>query len=340
MKLKYLIVGLIAVCWLSISGCSCNNAQKKIDEQVATIKVSLKINRFDNELFECNKQNNFALLQKKYPTFFKMYIEQILQIGKLNDSVDLKLKMFCNNKSIASLHDTVQKYYIDFSPYQIQLQKAFQYHKYYFPQSKIPSVYTFISEFGYGVITTDSTLAIGLDMFLGEQYPYYVSLGFPNFIIQKCNAKNIVPSAMKAWGQSLIPENNSRKKLIDRMINAGKTMYYLDKVLPQTPDSIKIGYSTIQLMWCEYNEFKIWEYFVKHNLLYSTDMMEVSHYIGDSPVTPGMPPDAPGNIGTWVGWQIVKEYMDRNPNLSVQQLMNETDGQKILEQSKYKPKKK
>jgi hypothetical protein len=145
---------------------------------------------------------------------------------------------------------------------------------------------------------------------------------------------------MKAWGQSIITENNTRRKLIDRMINAGKTMYYLDKVLPETPDSIKIGYSTIQTMWCYYNEFKIWEYFIKNNLLYSTDMMEVSHFIGDSPVTPGMPPDAPGNIGTWVGWQIVKEYMNRNPNVTMKQLLEETDGQKILELSKYKPKKK
>ncbi|MEY4875762.1 MAG: hypothetical protein RL708_911 [Bacteroidota bacterium] len=340
MKLKQLFFAIASFVIITNSGCNCNNQQKKIDEKVATIKVDLKVNRFDKDLFLCHKQNDFSSLQKKYPTFFKMYIQQILQIGNLNDSTDFKMKMFCNNKSIASLQDTVQKYYSDFSSYQMQLQKAFQYHTYYLPQSKIPAVYTFISEFGYGVITTDSTLGIGLDMFLGEQYPYYSALGFPNFVIKKCTPKYLITSSMKAWGQSIITENHSRRKLIDRMINAGKTMYYLDKVLPETPDSIKIGYSSIQTLWCNYNEFKIWEFFIKNNLLYSTDMMEVSHFIGDSPVTPGMPPDAPGNIGTWVGWQIVKEYMDRNPKITMQQLLAETDGQKILELSKYKPKKK
>jgi gliding motility-associated lipoprotein GldB len=340
MKFKLILIAVVVASALLLGGCGCNTEQKKIDAKVHVIQINLKINRFDKDLFQAAHQNNFDELQKKYPAFFKLYVEQILQIGKLNDSTKLKVTQFCNNKSIAGLQDTVLKYYSNFNPYQSDLEQAFRYHKYYFPTAKIPTIYTFISEFGYGVITTDSAIGIGLDMFLGEQYPYYQSLGFPKFIIKKCVAKNIVPSVMKAWQQNIAPDNFAKRRLIDRMIAAGKSIYYLDKVMPSLNDSIKINYSTQQLLWCNYNEFKIWEYFIKHNLLYTTDLAQINHIIGDSPVTPGMPPEAPGNIGAWVGWQIVKQYMNKNSTITMQQLMNETDGQKILDASKYKPSKK
>ncbi len=320
-------------------GCNCNNSQKNIDSKVAEMPVKLTVVRFDKELFSTN---DFAVLQKKYPSFFKLYCERILQTG---DKAHLEepeklLADFVQNKSIKGLYDTVQKSFSDFSFYENELKQAFQYHQYYFPKAATPKVYTFISEFGYGCITADSMLGIGLDMFLGEQYPYYVSLQFPNFIIKKCTPKYLVPSAMKAWGQSLIPEDNSKNKLIDKMVESGKVLYYMDKVLPHFADSIKIGYTQQQMVWCEMNEFKIWEYFIKHNLLYASDVFEVGHYIGDAPVTPGMPPDAPGNIGAWVGWQIVQHYMQSHSSVTMPQLMNETDGQKILQESKYKPEKK
>ena len=320
-------------------GCNCNNQQSKIDSKVAEIPVKLTVVRLDKEIFT---SNDFVNLEKKYPSFFKLYTERILQGGDKShlEEPQKLLTDFTQNKSIKGLYDTVEKNFKDFSVYENELNKAFQYHQYYFPKSVLPKVYTFISEFGYGCITADSMLGIGLDMFLGEHYPYYSSLQFPEFIIKRCVPKNIIPSAMKAYGQSLIAEDNNKHRLIDKMVESGKLMYYVDKVLPHYADSIKMGYSGIQMLWCDYNEFKIWEFFIKHNLLYTSDMFEVAHYIGDAPVTPGMPPGAPGNIGAWVGWQIVKKYMNEFPKTSLEQLMKETDGQKILEASHYKPVKK
>ena len=320
-------------------GCNCNNPQRKIDNIIAETPVKLSITRFEQELFSAK---DFSVLEKKHSAFFKLYCEQILQGGDKSHLIesDKLLTGFVNNASIKGLYDTVEKKFADFNPYEHELSKAFEYHQYYFPKSKLPKIYTFISEFSYGCITADSIVGIGLDLFLGEDYPYYKSLDFPNFIIKKCTPKNVVISAMKAYGQSMVKQDNSKRKLIDKMVEAGKTMYYLEKVLPYTDDSLKMGYSNIQLAWCHYNEYKIWEFFIKHNLLFTTDVFDIGHYIGDAPVTPGMPPASPGNIGTWVGWQIVKQYMQAHTEITFTQLMNETDGQKILEASKYKPIKK
>jgi uncharacterized protein YjaZ len=52
-----------------------------------------------------------------------------------------------------------------------------------------------------------------------------------------------------------------------------------------------------------------------------------------------MPAEAPGMIGVWVGWQIVKKYMELHPKTSLEDLFRMTDGRVILEGSKYKPNK-
>ena len=47
--------------------------------------------------------------------------------------------------------------------------------------------------------------------------------------------------------------------------------------------------------------------------------------------------ESPGRIGVWIGWQIVRSFMNNN-EVSLQQLMT-LDAKEIFERSKYKPKK-
>ena len=48
--------------------------------------------------------------------------------------------------------------------------------------------------------------------------------------------------------------------------------------------------------------------------------------------------DSAPKLGVWMGWQIVRKYMKEHPDVTLQQLMADNDAQKILNQSKYKPK--
>jgi len=50
-----------------------------------------------------------------------------------------------------------------------------------------------------------------------------------------------------------------------------------------------------------------------------------------------MPDVSPGNIGSWVGWQIVKKYSNDHPDITPEQLMK-MDARKIFQEAKYKPK--
>jgi hypothetical protein len=107
-------------------------------------------------------------------------------------------------------------------------------------------------------------------------------------------------------------------------------------LMPESPDSLKTGYSQKQLNWCKANEGLIWNYFLQGDL-FTIDPDIIKNYLGEAPNTQGMPDVSPGNIGQWVGWQIVKKYETDNPSISPEQLMN-TDARKIFEETKYKPK--
>ena len=124
------------------------------------------------------------------------------------------------------------------------------------------------------------------------------------------------------------------------MVYNGKVLYLMDELMPDLADSTKIGYTGTQAQWCKDYETDIWAYFLEENLLFETDYLKIQKYLTDAPFTPGV---GEGNqsapkLGVWVGWQIVRKYMDKHPDLSLQQLLAQTDAQKILKESKYKPK--
>jgi hypothetical protein len=117
-------------------------------------------------------------------------------------------------------------------------------------------------------------------------------------------------------------------------------MYFMDKILPDAGDTLKISYTRDQLKWCTDFEPKIWAYFLEENLLYETDYPKIQKYLTEAPFTPGLGErnESAPKLAVWTGWQIVRAYMDKHPEVTLQQLMANKDAQKILNESKYRPK--
>jgi hypothetical protein len=97
-----------------------------------------------------------------------------------------------------------------------------------------------------------------------------------------------------------------------------------------------LGYTSPQLEGCKKNERLIWQYFVKNGLVFNNDPSLIKNYVGDSPNTPEFGEGAPGNISLFVGWQIVKQFIEKNEALSLTELMA-MEPRKIFEESKYRP---
>ena len=134
----------------------------------------------------------------------------------------------------------------------------------------------------------------------------------------------------------LYPDQSGGKHLVIQMVEKGKRMFLLDKLMPSTADTLKIGYTQAQLKGCYDNEGLIWNYFLTNGLVYNNDPGMIKNYVGESPNTPEFGEGAPGNIALFVGWQIVNKYMDQNTSMSLDALMR-TDAKRIFEESKYRP---
>jgi uncharacterized protein YjaZ len=85
------------------------------------------------------------------------------------------------------------------------------------------------------------------------------------------------------------------------------------------------------------NEAVIWDFFLSNDLLNNAEQNITKNYIGESPKTPELGEDAPGNIGSFAGWQIVKKFMNKTPELTLDKMMDMDPGE-LYVQSKYKPK--
>ncbi|HEY5326657.1 MAG TPA: gliding motility lipoprotein GldB [Mucilaginibacter sp.] len=327
-----------------LSACGRN---KKVD--VSNIPVNVKIERFDKE-FDAMKTKPMALqaayLQKKYGVFYHNFIGLLLQDDDINtnDTAYFKLlrRVFATRDYKDLKHD-VDSVYPIMEKEEAELTDAFRHIKYYFPQKKLPRVITYYSGFETQIAVGDAYLGIGLDLFLGGNSRFYPSLtaAYPHYLSRNFNAQNICPRVIEGMArEDMFPENDSSKTLLSKMIYNGKIMYFMDMILPDMADTTKIGYTDVQMKWCQQFQSKIWAWFLDQNLLYETDYPKIQKYLGEAPFTPGLGEknESAPKLAVWTGWQIVKEYMDKHPDITLPELMADNDAQKILNGSKYRPK--
>jgi hypothetical protein len=82
---------------------------------------------------------------------------------------------------------------------------------------------------------------------------------------------------------------------------------------------------------------RLWGYFAENNRLYESDLSIVRELTTEGPFTAAISKECPPRIAMWVGWQIVRSYMKKNPEVSLESLMRDQDAQKILTKSRYRP---
>jgi hypothetical protein len=121
------------------------------------------------------------------------------------------------------------------------------------------------------------------------------------------------------------------------MIREGKKLYIQEKLLPDTPDTILMEVSGQQWQWLAENEKEIFAYFIQESLFYDSNWQKIRKYVEYSPNSPGMPIEAPGRTGAWLGWRIVKAFMNKNPSLPLNHLLQRIDSKQLLNESAYKP---
>ncbi len=310
---------MVLATFVLVFGC---NDSDKTEEEIANIPLDLKISRFDRE-FAAAGEEGLPTLRKMYPYLFPA--PDSVWIAKMQDSLQIELFQEVGNA------------FRSFEEEEEGLENLFKHIKYYFPEYEVPKIITVTNDVDYNnrIILTDSLLFISLDNYLGSQHKYYG--GFQRYVAQSLDRNFLVSDVASAFAKQVVPRPRDRTFLA-RMVYFGKELYLKDKLMPSVEERRRIGYSAEEMDWANANEEPMWRNFIENEYLYSTDAKLNQRFLEPAPFSKfGLELDneSPGRLGRYVGWQIVKAFMENN-TVSLKQLMT-LPAEEIFKKSNYKP---
>ena len=315
----------------------CGSGKSRLDIDVPDIKIpEVNIHRYDLALFSLDQKELVQGLERLRPEFPFFLDTDLSDPAKLAE-----MKTYLENPRNIDFFREVKVRFQNVDKLQNELTLAFRHYRYYYPSGRIPRVYSYISggDYEYPVQFADSVMLIGLDNYLGKDFRAYVSDGVPAYKLHRMTPGNIVPDCMNALARISGIAPTSGNTLLDEMINAGKRLYFIDAMIPATEERLKIGYTQPQAEWIRKNEAHVWAAIIENRMLFSSDGQTIRVFMTDGPFTAEFSKESPPRLGEWIGWQIVKRYMENQDEITFSQLLNESDAQRILTLSKYKPEK-
>ena len=315
----------IAVLVILISLHSCKN-ETRVSEDVSKIQLNLTVQRFDREFAEA-KPGDIPTLKQKFPYLFPKQYSDSVWIAKLKDTLQNEI------------FSEVNKTFPNFDAETADIELFFKHVVYHFPNYRTPDVITVISDVDYSnrVILADTLLLIGLDNYLGKDHKFYS--GIEQYIAAGLDKTYLISDVASAFGKTTLSFPTDRTFLA-QMIYYGKELYLKDKLIPLATDAQKIVYTPDELAWAQANEEQIWRYFIERELLYSTDNMLAPRFLDPAPFSKfrlELDNESPGRLGRYMGWQIVRAFMNNN-DVKLNQLLD-LSADEIFKKSNYKPKK-
>lgn len=322
--------------WL-VSGCKPNTRQADI----SSIEYQVELERFDHALFEMDQdtmERAIDEMYRQYGDFFDIFNVHIISIGQASSRrYPSYLSMFINDPTNRDVFEYTREVYASTSELEQELSDGFRHYLYHYPDSIVPRVIGYVSRFNQGLFTVGHFVGVGLDQYLGEDCHFYKQMGVANYLVRNKIPSRLPIDAMTAWATSIYPYNDSVDNVLSRMIWHGQIAWFVDRMFPNEEEALKMGFTADQMRWCRNNERQMWTHLVEEKLLFSTDPLNIRKLVEDAPYTRFYTSESPGRAAVWQGCQIVKAYADRNPKLSVHQVMAQGNYQELLSLSRYDP---
>lgn len=339
--MRYVIVLLVVVLW----GCSGDKEEKCVFiPDTKDIQIKIEVEQFEDFLPSITNKDQLV-------SFFAQHtVLRDVVFGREaypDDSVFInELYARFTNPHIDTLLQETKRVYGDLSQLKNEFTAAFATMKYYYPDFQPPKIQTVITGLETDLVVSDTLIVIGLDYYLGNGARYRPNMY--DYMLRRYEPNFIVPSVMLLYG---IDERINKTDVTDRtvlaeMISYGKAYYFAKHMLPCVPDSVLIGYSAKEISGAHANEDIVWKKLVEDEVFFATSPLMKQKYISERPKTIDIDEEAPGRIGTWLGWQIVKAYAKRlnakkangySNEASLPELMRTKDAKLIFNESRYRP---
>jgi hypothetical protein len=317
---------------------SCGNEEEAgcaFIPETSGIKVEMKLTSLSDSLASVSSKAALVKILDGHKILREFFFKRA-QYPNDSAFINELYKRF-TNIHLDTLALEVKRVFGDEEKLKAEFTQAFKNLKYYYPEIRAPRIETVISGFETDMYVSDSLIIVGLDYYLGKGAKFRPNMY--DYMLRQYNPENIVPSTMLIYGIdpriNHMDENN--KTALADMVSYGKSFYFAKQMVPCTPDSVFIWYSSEEIKGAQENQDLIWARIIEDKLLYSTSHVLKQQYLGDRPKTAQVGADCPGRIAQWVGWQVVKSYIKEHPDRTLPDLMKSGNADKLFEESKYKP---
>jgi hypothetical protein len=344
MRKKIILLLIFPFILWSCGGLDDDNCKDLADaNRLAKIEIKATVIRLENEILKLKDSTEVIKFLDKYPDFAKGFYNR----GRLPDSIitNAILKMNQVKEIKENLSQQVSIEFKQIDDLKTQFEEAFRHVKYYYPDFKIPTIYTTItglgSFLGNDLYMNNEAIVISLDFFLQKQlYPIRLPDGSlrPDYINRRSRREYIVPTCIQYLSNKYNQTDFMDKTMLAEMIHYGKSFYFTKTMLPCTPDSLITGYSRVELanISDQENRNYIWNHFIEKKLLFETNETIKRSYLFERPYIAEINSKCPGRIAQWLGWRIIKKFMLQKPETQFTALMKNRDVQYIFQQSNYK----
>ncbi|MTB52044.1 hypothetical protein [Lewinella sp. W8] len=346
LNVKVTVASLILV--LSLAACSGDEEPPPPD--VSGIDVSVDLLRYERSVMNLDTNDlaaGIAALDEDFGEFSDVYLTYIVPLRRGDFSPEEQLavmKAFVTFPLIQALDSLVAERFTDekMARQQDELEQALRYYKYYLPDAPLPdTLMTYLAQFELAALLYgEGQLAVGLDFFLGPEFDYQAvdarETIFSSYLSRTYTPEHMTEKLMRVLIDDYIPRPRAGR-LIDYLVYEGKKLFLLDRVLPGVSDSILFEVSGAEMDWLRENETQIYAYVQKEKILYDSSTDLIRKYTQPAPYSPGMPQESPGGAVNYLGKRIVEAFVRANPKITMEELINIEDGQRILEAARYKP---
>lgn len=252
------------------------------------------------------------------------------------------VKYFCQDPRSAQLVDSVVNHFPPEYDFKGILAPALRRFQYLFPEEKIPVIYFYVTGYQPNSGLKDQSylsekyLGISLDYFMGEEFPFYPG-DLPKFMRRRCRPEYLPVAAMQHFAEYLhrVPDISESPMFLDYVISLGIRQNFLEAVLPEVSDSVRLSYTSAQMAFVREYEANIYKELIP--VLYSTDYMKFEKYLSDKPFTPNLSQESADRLAVFLGWKVVAEYLKKHPQILFPDLMKNYNHKRIFEEAKYKP---
>lgn len=330
------LITLFVICFLMAS-CQDKTPAYRAKLDIKTEPYDLEFDRYEEALFNldtANFQQELMKIQDRYRVFLD---------GDLNDLEAVSyLKDFAVDPYSIILYNKVNAVFPDLKQVEPMVENVLAHFHYYYPDIQLPSkAFTCVTGVTADVPAVQifgDDIVISLDWYLNDE-EIYDQIGMPKYMSLRRNLPTLAKDVAKELYMNYLEEWRKQGQVIDEMVYCGKVDFFVEAMCPALPDSVLLGYSTMQWQWAVDNEGAVWADIVGSRRLYDSSLDSYMMFFGDGPFTQAYSNDAPSRLGEFFGLNIVRSYASTHDDFDLPQFMNCADLQEIFQDSGYKPKK-